>query len=80
MARALLAAFRTASWTRDPARLRTLAELARRLPPLAETHQVDALLALAGPSGPYAAAGCREWTVFQPLTVPLDEVVKRYLR
>lgn len=76
----LFKATHTAAWARDQARMAELGELAGRIPDLAKVNTLDTVEALAGPTGPWADAGCSLWMVFQPLTAPLDGVVMKYLR
>ena len=80
VSQSLLRAIRSATWTEDAARLHSLGELAAALPDATVITSIDPIRALAGRNGPYAAAGCRHWMVFQPLTVAADEVPRHYLR
>lgn len=76
----LFKATHTAAWGQERDRIRMLGELAARIPDLAALCSLDVVEALAGPTGPWADAGCPLWMVFQPLTAPLDAVVMKYLR
>lgn len=78
--RSLLSAIHTAAATADVARIRGLAEIARAVPEVGATVDLEQVVTLAGDAGPFATEGCREWTVFQPLTIPVDELTRRYLR